>query len=113
MLGRTDSRARLLLVLVGFVLLATTLMGRLAFWQVVQRDQLAQMAAQQTTVQISEPSHRGTIYDRSGTVVLATTVDRSRLVAAPVQLSPEKRSDVAARLVALLKLTGKAAATLT
>ena len=39
--------------------------ARLAFWQVVQRDQLAQLAAQQTTVQVSEPSHRGTIYDRT------------------------------------------------
>jgi cell division protein FtsI (penicillin-binding protein 3) len=87
--------------------------GRLAFWQVVQRDRLAGLAEQQTMVRTEQPSHRGTIYDRSGTVVLASTVDRSRLVAAPGQLSPAKRASVAAVLVGLLSLKGAAATTLT
>src|SRR4051794_18884409 len=113
MLGRTDSRRRLLLVLVGFVVISTTLVGRLAFWQVADRDRLATLAAQQTMVRTEEPSHRGTIYDRTGTVVLASTVDRSRLVAAPAQISPDQRVAVAAALVAALGLTGKPAADLT
>jgi cell division protein FtsI (penicillin-binding protein 3) len=112
MLGRTDSRRRLIVVLVGFVVISTTLVGRLAFWQVVQRDRLAGLAEQQTMVRTEQPSHRGTIYDRTGTVVLATTVDRSRLVAAPGQLSADKRTAVAALLVSLLSLKGAAATAL-
>ena len=45
----------------------------------------------QTTVTLETPSKRGDIYDRTGTVVLATTVQRERLVAAPDQLTPERR----------------------
>jgi cell division protein FtsI (penicillin-binding protein 3) len=113
MLGRTDSRRRLILVLAVFVVASTLLVGRLAFWQVVQHDRLAGLAAQQTMVQTEEPSHRGTIYDRTGTVVLATTVDRSRLDAAPSQLTPDRRTSVAAALVAALGLRGQAATDLT
>jgi cell division protein FtsI/penicillin-binding protein 2 len=113
MLGRTDSRARLLIVLVGLLVVSVSLVGRLAFWQVAQRDRLADLAAQQTTVRTQQPSHRGTIYDRSGTVVLATTVDRSRLVAAPGQLSADRRASVASVLVDILGLKGAAATTLT
>ena len=35
------------------------------------------------------PSRRGDIYDRSGVVVLATTVDRERLAAMPSELDPQ------------------------
>jgi cell division protein FtsI (penicillin-binding protein 3) len=113
MLGRTDSRGRLLIVLVGFIVISTALVGRLAFWQVVQRDRLAGLAQQQTMVRTEQASHRGTIYDRSGTVVLASTVDRSRLVAAPGQLTAAQRASVAAILVSLLSLKGAAATALT
>lgn len=110
--GRTDSRARLLLVLAGFIVIATAITGRLAFWQVVRGDELAAMAVAQTTVRIEEPSQRGTIYDRTGTVVLASTVVRSRLAGSPAQLSRERRQDVADRLVAILGLEGPAAESL-
>ena len=95
------------------VLVSVGLVGRLAFWQVVQRDRLADLAAQQTTVRTEAPSHRGTIYDRTGTLVLATTVDRSRLVAAPSQISAENRAATASALVTLLGLKGSAATSLT
>ena len=80
MLGRTDSRSRLLVLLLVFVVAAFAVVGRLAYWQVLQRDDLTAQAVAQTTKQVSEPSRRGDIYDRSGTVVLATTVERDRLV---------------------------------
>ena len=41
MLGRTDSPRRLLAVLAVFVLVSVSLVGRLAWWQVIQHDQLA------------------------------------------------------------------------
>ena len=56
MLGRTDSRSRLLVLLLVFLLAAMAVIGRLAYWQVIQRDSLATKAVAQTTVQVTEPS---------------------------------------------------------
>src|SRR4051795_6478570 len=106
MLGRTDSRTRALLLLVAFVVLAGSLGVRLAYWQVVRRDELSAMAVRQSSMRYEIPSRRGSIYDRSGTVTLATSVNRDRLAANPKLLSPERRAEVAARLVQLLGLTG-------
>src|SRR3954466_4392358 len=113
MLGRTDSRRRALLLLLAFVLVAGTLGVRLAYWQVVRRDELAARAARQSSMRYEIPAKRGSIYDRSGTVVLATSVSRDRLSANPKLLSPARRADVAARLVQLLGLAGEDAANLT
>jgi cell division protein FtsI (penicillin-binding protein 3) len=113
MLGRTDSRRRLLFLLVTFAVVGAALVTRLAYWQVGQRDRLADAALAQTTMRIDSPSRRGDIYDRSGVVVLATTVERERLAATPSQLSPIRRSEVAAALVGLLGLKGDDATTLT
>ena len=83
MLGRTDSRRRLIALLLIFVVGSLALVARLAFWQVGQRDFLVDQAAAQTSIRIEEPTRRGEIYDRTGTVVLATSVARDRLVASP------------------------------
>ena len=113
MLGRTDSRRRLLFLLVTFAVVGAALVTRLAYWQVGQRDRLADAALAQTTMRIESPSRRGDIYDRSGVVVLATTVERERLAGTPSQLSPIRRSEVAAALVGLLGLKGDDATALT
>jgi cell division protein FtsI (penicillin-binding protein 3) len=113
MLGRTDSRVRALVVLVAFVLVAGSLGVRLAYWQVVRRDELAAVAVHQSSTTYKVPPKRGSIYDRTGTVVLATSVARDQLAANPKLLTPERRAQVAARLVPLLGLTGDGAATLT
>ncbi len=111
--GRTDPRLRHLVLLGLFALAVVTLLGRLAYWQVVERDRLVGLATAQTEQRLEQPSRRGTIYDRSGTVVLATTVERYRLVGSPSQLTPERRAAVAAELVRLLAFEGQAAAQLT
>ena len=113
MLGRTDSRARALLVLIGFVLVAGSLGVRLAYWQVGRHDELAAQAVRQSSMRYEIPSMRGSIYDRTGTVVLATSVDRDRLAAYPKLLTPERRAAVASRLVTILGLEGDAATELT
>ncbi len=106
MLGRTDSRRRLLFLLVTFAVVGASLLARLAYWQLAQRDRLADEAFAQTTMRQASPSRRGDIYDRSGVVVLATTVDRERLAAMPSELSPVRRREVATELIALLRLEG-------
>ena len=106
MLGRTDSRRRLLAILVVFAVGGASLVGRLAWWQVARGSELAADAHRQTTFRLEQPSQRGTIYDRSGTVVLATSVDRYRLIAAPHSLDLADRQKTAQGLVAILGLTG-------
>ena len=113
MLGRTDSRRRHLVVLVVLALVAAALGSRLAWWQVVRGSALAADARAQTTVRIDTPSRRGTIYDRSGTVVLATTVARYRLIGEPGPLSLAVRQQTAQALIALLGLDQAAALDLT
>jgi cell division protein FtsI/penicillin-binding protein 2 len=109
MLGRTDSRRRLLFLLVTFVVIAAALLTRLAYWQVVRRDSLALEAFAQTTMRQESPSRRGDIFDRSGVVVLATTIDRERLAATPSELSTKRQREVAEELNVLLGLEAEEA----
>jgi cell division protein FtsI (penicillin-binding protein 3) len=106
MLGRTDSRRRLLVLLTTFAIGSLALFARTAYWQVLRGDELMTKAAAQTTIRVEVPSRRGDIYDRTGTILLATTVDRDRLVAAADQLAkdPPKRIQTGDQLVRILKL---------
>ena len=110
MLGRTDSRGRLLFLMIVFMFGSLALVARLAYWQIVDREQLTSEAVAQTTVTVATPSKRGDIYDRTGTIVLAMTVSRERLVASPAQLSPEQRRATVTEVARILGLD--AAATL-
>ncbi len=112
MLGRTDSRRRILALLAIFLVVSLALVTRTAYWQVVRGADLAAQAIASTSTRLEMPGRRGDIYDRSGTVLLATSVDRDRLVAAPDQLTPERRIQTADTLVGLLKLDAAGAVTL-
>lgn len=112
MLGRTDSRRRILALLAIFVVVSLALVTRTAYWQVVRGAELAEQAIASTSTRLEVPGRRGDIYDRSGTVLLATSVDRDRLVAAPDQLTPERRTQTADTLIGLLDLDAAGVATL-
>jgi cell division protein FtsI (penicillin-binding protein 3) len=114
MLGRTDSRRRLLVLLTVFAVGSLALFARTAYWQVLNGDFLKARARAQTTVRIEVAGRRGDIYDRTGTVLLATTIDRDRLVAAADQLArdPSALKRTGDELVRLLKLDDEDAATL-
>lgn len=112
MLGRTDSRRRLLFLLLGLIVASATLLARLTWWQVVQRGALATAARAQTSLTLEIPGRRGAIYDRSGTVLLATTVNRYILSAAPNLLAPGQQASLASSLVGILSLQGDAVTTL-
>src|SRR4051794_8070521 len=105
-MGRTDSRGRALILLIAFAVVGSALFARLAYWQVGQRDRLADQAFEQTTIREETPSRRGDIYDRSGVVVLATTIERERLIANPSEIPAAQRGPVADAIVAALGLTG-------
>jgi len=111
-LGRTDSRPRLALVLLLLMAFGVGCLARLGYWQLGQRDMLVARARDQVLVRTEIPSVRGTIYDRSGTVVLATTVLRDRLAAYPAQVGPDRLAPMTARLASILRLDEAATATL-
>jgi len=110
MLGRTDSHGRLIFLLLAFVLATGVLVARLGWWQVVRQSDLAAAAQRQIYLQEVIPARRGAIYDRSGTVVLAETMARDRLVVDASRLGAAEREALTAILTEVLSLDEPAAA---
>jgi len=108
-LGRTDSRGRLVFLLIVFVLFAGALIARLGWWQIARRDDLAASAQRQIYLRTEVPAIRGSIYDRSGTVALASSVSRDRLTINPKRLSSNDREILVALLAEQLGLDEAAA----
>lgn len=111
-MGRTDSRSRLVVLLLVFVIGSAALVVRAAYWQVVRGADMTEQAFAQTTIRLEVPSRRGDIYDRTGTVLLATTVERDRLVAATDKLTADERRSTGDALIELLELPDERAAAL-
>ena len=105
MLGRTDSRRRLIVLMLTIAVIAAALGGRLAYWQLAEGGQLRNMADAQLAKPVQAEQRRGDITDRSGTL-LATTAYRDRLVAYPDLVPEDKRDAVAGQLAALVGLSG-------
>lgn len=118
MRGRTDSRPRTLLLLAVLLVFGAACVLRLGYWQLARHDWLVAQARDQVTTRIEIAADRGTIYDRSGTVTLATTIRRDRLVAYPASLVGETpaarthRAEIAAKLAGILGLGADDAAVL-
>lgn len=112
MLGRTDSRLRLVALLGTFAIIGSLLGLRLAYWQIGQTDVLRSMAAAQVLAP-DEPQaiERGQILDRSG-AVLATTAYRDMLAAYPDLMSDDQLVAVPAKLAQILGLNSQQAADL-
>lgn len=112
MLGRTDSARRLLLLLIVFVVAASALVVRLGYWQLLKHDELVESARRQIYYRTEVPSRRGQIYDRSGTIVLAASVMRDRLIVSSENLDAAEQAEMAAFLTAQLALDPDASAAL-
>jgi cell division protein FtsI/penicillin-binding protein 2 len=110
MLGRTDSGRRLLVVLAVFLLASGALVTRLGYWQLSQHDQLVESARRQIYSHDTVPSRRGQIFDRSGTVVLAASVTRDRLVVSAEHMSDADKVRLTTFLMAQLGLDDVGAA---
>jgi len=106
---RTDSRLRSNLVAFVLVLVACVCVARLGYWQVAARDQLLEAAAAQLRTTVTNEPIRGTITDRTGAVVLATTVLRHRLISQGGAFSAADRASTADALVAALALSPSSA----
>ena len=102
MLGRTDSRLRLVALLGVFAVIATLLGARLAYWQLGQGPELRRVAdTQQQRPAAEQEVRRGDITDRNGNV-LATTAYRDLLAAYPDEMSEAQKQQTAATLGTIL-----------
>jgi cell division protein FtsI/penicillin-binding protein 2 len=95
MLGRTDSRVRLFLLLMAVLLVAGGMLARLAYWQIGERLTLSQLASRSNIQTQTIAAQRGTIYDRTGTIVLAQTIFLYRVIGDPHDLTDsQKKRDI-------------------
>jgi cell division protein FtsI (penicillin-binding protein 3) len=108
-LGRTDSARRLIVLLVIFGIAGSGLLVRLGYWQFAQRDKLLDAAHRQIYLRTEVASRRGEIYDRSGTVLLASSVIHERLIVSAVHLSADDQAAMVAFLAPALGLDPVAA----
>ena len=110
MLGRTDSRARLFLLLLAVVVASTGMVARLAYWQIGQQRALSDMASQGSIYTKTIPAQRGAIYDRTGTIVLARTIYLYRVIGDPHDLTDVQKARTTIALIDYLSLGDEDAA---
>jgi cell division protein FtsI (penicillin-binding protein 3) len=111
MLGRTDHRGRMALLLVALGVFAVAASLRLAYWQVSRGSELREVALAQLERPTRVPAVRGRILDRNGRI-LAMTAYRDRLAAYPKLIRPERRAAIVRALVPILDLSPDAQARL-
>jgi cell division protein FtsI/penicillin-binding protein 2 len=103
-LARTDSRARALFLLIVAIMLATMVGGRLVWWQVVERERLAAMAASQLAQTEEIPAERGEIRDING-VLLATSIEVKSVYAIPPSVKKGDPERAAVNLATVLGMS--------
>lgn len=103
MLGRTDLRRRLVVVLIVFFAMSGAATVRLAFLQVAEAPELRERAMAQMQRSSERAPVRGAILDRNGTV-LATTAYRDLLAAYPASIGADQLEPTIAGLVGILGL---------
>ncbi|MFZ9960895.1 MAG: peptidoglycan D,D-transpeptidase FtsI family protein [Candidatus Limnocylindrus sp.] len=101
---RTDHVGRGLVIGIALVLAGSLCLGRLAQWQLFDRDRLLDVAGSRLSLTQSAEPLRGSIMDRTGSVVLAATVMRYQLIAETSGLTDGERSEVASTLLEVLSL---------
>ena len=101
---RTDRAGRGLVIGIALVLAGALCLGRLAQWQLIDRDRLLDVAGSRLSLSQSAEPLRGTIMDRTGSVVLAATVMRYQLIAETSALTDAERTAIESTLLKVLAL---------
>jgi cell division protein FtsI (penicillin-binding protein 3) len=86
-----SKESRPLILLIVMVLLASGLMARLVFWQVMQHSALSRRANVEHAGLYVQPPSRGIIYDAEG-VQLATDVTQNQVYAFPGQIKDARKT---------------------
>src|SRR5258708_15955070 len=81
--------------------LASVLIGKLVYWQLLEHQKISLLAARQHQVTFKLPAQRGRIFDRNGQL-LATDTPVANVVADPSLIVETTRPHVAAALSSLL-----------
>ncbi len=103
MLGRTDSRLRMLAILLVFVVFGSAAGLRLGYWQVVAADELTERYEAQTAWAPPPRAVRGDILDRDGEL-LARLVSYDSLDAHPDIIDPANHVGIVDTLEVILDL---------
>ncbi len=104
MLGRTDRRLRILVLLAAFAVFGVAAVLRLGYWQVARGSDLQEQARNQLVRPTEQPAIRGNIYDRHG-ALLATTAFRDTLALYPTLVASQDRSTLVGLLAPILHLS--------
>ena len=100
------TRLRVLWLLAGALLLASTIWVRLAYWQVAEHSLLSETAAEYQLRQVTLPASRGAIYDRNmNLLAVDTTVYDVTL--SPKAVKSDSRERVADGLSTVLGIPGQ------
>ncbi len=92
MLARTDSRSRAVVMLVVTTLVVGLIGYRLVWWQVVDRERLAEMGLAQVSHAQAIPAARGLILDQSGLILATSTATESVFATPPTIDDPARAS---------------------
>jgi stage V sporulation protein D (sporulation-specific penicillin-binding protein) len=91
MLARTDSRIRAVVMLIVASLIVGLVGYRLVWWQVIDRERLADMGLAQVAHAQQIPATRGAILDRQGHI-LATSIAAESVFATPPSVEDPERA---------------------
>lgn len=101
MLARTDSRIRAVVMLIVASLVVGLIGYRLVWWQVIDRERLADMGLAQVAHAQQIPATRGAILDRQG-LILATSIAAESVFATPPSVEdPERAALLLAGILAM------------
>ena len=98
------NQRRIFAILVIVASLACILLVRLVYIQVVKSSHYAQKAYEQQTREREVEAKRGTIYDATGTKVLAQSVSVNIITVVPSNIDKDKKEKVAEKLAEILEL---------
>ena len=98
------NQKRIFVILIICGIGAVVLFSRLIYIQVIKSGHYTQMAYDQQTRQRSVAAKRGTIYDATGTKVLAKSISVNVVTVVPNSIEKDKKEEVATKLAQILEL---------
>lgn len=99
-----SSKKRMLFFMLLCFGVAAFLIGKLAYIQIAKSDYYSQKAYSQQTRSKSVEAKRGTIYDCTGTRVLAQSISSNIITAVPNTIPSEQKEDVAQNISQILEV---------
>ena len=97
-----NSQKRVLIMMIACISVASLLMIRLLYIQIIKSDYYSQKAYAQQTRSKTVESKRGTIYDATGEIILAQSISTNIITAVPNSISKDKKEEIATNIAQIL-----------